>query len=1043
MVDGGPTPLDTRRVPAVGDTLGRYTLLRRLAVGGMGEVFVAAKPGPVGFGPYVALKVLRDELACDPTFVDMLVDEANISMFLNHQNVVSVLDLGADDDAYYIAMEYVQGITLERLTESFAARAKHLAVPVALYIGVELCRALKYAHTRVNHQGEPLNIVHRDVTPANILLSSQGEVKLTDFGIARAKGRIHQTQAGVLKGKFGYMAPEMVRYEQIDARADLFCAGVCLYLMLAGKHPVAGAAIMEAIQNYEERRIPPPSTLNASVSPELDAIVMRCLEPKVENRWSSAAELGDVLRDALVKDPASRAAGNDYARLVAGQIHDVAPEAFDAPVSAEQTRHLLEKARADRARARGQSVVPAPLGQDRLPHLQARIPSARPGPAAGDPRTEEDLVAAPAMQSQDLIELPTATSLPAISPDMDFGKTPALIQDGETDEQLSLHNVRAARHSLDADLDTDEQNPGDTDDSLPMLGREYEGAVPSAPATVGTEASGVAFNDSTTDSSRLRAVMVEEPSLPEAGAGGYSIDPGEESQDRTVAQAYAYEEEVIDRPLEELPDEDGATVVGHGADDLVDPGPKAQPSFAEMVASPSRPVVSATVPMPARDLAHDDLDAPTIIPDTPGPEMFDTSEWAAAELPSDGNDATLLDGIDSADVAAALSAQARALAPGASTTENPVAPHVYAQANAGGLRDSVQAGRGSAIDPASTGPQPLRGPVRLEASVPPGAVGPGVTAQPPKPASWPPPVGVPPLGAAVPVPSLSPVPFSEVAVPVPVPVVPVSVPIAPVSSFNDGEVSVGASTGRWMAGQLDAGALAWDDDAAARRAVATRNQGAGPGAWAPELAPQSYPPAGVGSVPPQHLPFPPTMQPGLQATPSGLSSQKLMLLATVLLAMLLAGGGAYAWFYTHVFWPTLNLESEPAGALVLVDGVELTGTTPVTVRVQPQTKHTIEFRRPGYKSTTREITKAVSQLGNYKLRAVFTHLIRQVHLPAEGTVFVNGEAVATGRKVELANIPAQGSVTLRVEAKGYKPYEAVFADPAEIPNSLDIPLSKL
>lgn len=990
---------------------------------------MAAKPGPVGFGPYVALKVLRDELACDPTFVDMLVDEANISMFLNHQNVVSVLDLGADDEAYYIAMEYVQGITLERLTESFAARAKHLAVPVALYVGAELCRALKYAHTRVNHQGEPLNIVHRDVTPANILLSTQGEVKLTDFGIARAKGRVHQTQAGVLKGKFGYMAPEMVRYERIDARADLFCAGVCMYLMLAGKHPVAGAAIMEAIQKYEDRLIPPPSTLNNQVSPELDAIVMRCLEPKVENRWASAAELGDVLRDALVKEPAIRAAGNDYARLIAGQIHDVAPEAFDSPVSAEQTRHLLEKARADKARESGQNVAPTPLGQDRLHNLQARIPSTRPGLDQPDPRTEENMAAVGGgtTRPEDLIELPTATSLPAISPDMDFGETPAVIMDGETDEQLYLHRVQAAQHSLQSDVDTDEQAPGDTDDSLPVLGLDSEGAVPSAPATVGSSGPNdlaVAFNDTSTDRSRLGAVMVEEPSLPEAGASGYSIALGEESQDRTVAQAYAYEEEVIDRPLEELPDEDGATVVGYGADDPEAPGPQSQPSFAAMVASPRLPM-SSTVPMPAQEMGHEDLDAPTIIPDAAGPEMFDTSEWAASELPSDGNDATLLDGIDSAQVEAALSAQARALAAGNSTTENPVASQTFGPPN-GGL----------AIDPASTGRRSLRG----EASAPPGVVGPGAIAQAPKPASWPPAVDSQPPAAVVPVPSLSPVPFSEVAVPV---------PIAPVTSFNDGEVSVGASTGRWMAGQLDAGALSWDDDAAARRAVATRNQPATPGGWGPDHAGQGFgPPAQMGSdsVAPQQIPMASPSQPGFRPPaprPSTFGGQKMMLLTTVLLAMLLAGGGAYAWFYTHVFWPTLNLESQPAGAIVFVDGVELSEATPVTVRVQPQTKHTIEFRHEGYKSTTREITKAVSQLGNYKLVAVFSHLIRQVHLPTEGTVFVNGEVVATGRKVELANIPAQGSVTLRVEAKGYKPYEAVFEDPVLIPNSLDVPLSKL
>ncbi|HXV37392.1 MAG TPA: serine/threonine-protein kinase, partial [Myxococcota bacterium] len=197
-------------MPEIGDSLGRYTLLKRLAAGGMGEVYLAAKPGPVGFGPRVALKVLREQLASDQQFIDMLVDEANISMFLNHQNVVSVLDLAEDTGTYYIAMEFVQGITVEGLLERLIAKGEKLDIPIGLYIATELCRALKYAHTRVNHAGEPLNIIHRDVTPANILLSVQGEVKLTDFGIARARARLAGTLegAGVLKGKLRYMPPE-------------------------------------------------------------------------------------------------------------------------------------------------------------------------------------------------------------------------------------------------------------------------------------------------------------------------------------------------------------------------------------------------------------------------------------------------------------------------------------------------------------------------------------------------------------------------------------------------------------------------------------------------------------------------------------------------------------------------------------------------------------------------------------------------------------------------------------------------------------------
>lgn len=322
-------------MPGVGDKLGRYTLLKRLALGGMGEVFVAAKEGPVGFGPFVALKVLRDELAVDQQFVDMLVDEANITKHLNHQNLVSVLDLGEDEGCYYMAMEFVQGITAERLIESLVERQRKLDVPLAVHIGVELCKALKYAHSRTNDAGEPLGIIHRDVTPANILLSTQGEVKLTDFGIARAKGRVHQTQAGVLKGKFGYMAPEMVRYEAIDARADLFCAGVALYLLAAGRHPVAHASVMEAIQRYETKRIPLPSEANPQITPELDGILMKALEPRPSARWQSAAELGEALQAVLLSHVEWRAQARDAASLLARRVREVAPEVFGEVVPRE------------------------------------------------------------------------------------------------------------------------------------------------------------------------------------------------------------------------------------------------------------------------------------------------------------------------------------------------------------------------------------------------------------------------------------------------------------------------------------------------------------------------------------------------------------------------------------------------------------------------------------------------------------------------------------------------------------------------------------
>jgi serine/threonine protein kinase len=268
----------------------------------------------------------------------MMIDEAKISMFLNHQNIVSVLDFAEEDGAYYIAMEYVQGTTVERLVDQLKHGKRLLDLPIGLFIGIEICRALRYAHACTNHLGEALNIVHRDVTPANVLLSIQGEVKLTDFGIARAKGRLHQTQAGVVKGKFGYLAPEIARYEQIDARADLFALGVVLYQLLAGQHPVAGASVMEAIFRFEEKQLPRPSSINPAITPEIEAIILRALEPRPEDRWSSAQELQVALQEAAMSDPGCRRGLPHAAKSLTEVLREVVPESFEDPMPAETPR---------------------------------------------------------------------------------------------------------------------------------------------------------------------------------------------------------------------------------------------------------------------------------------------------------------------------------------------------------------------------------------------------------------------------------------------------------------------------------------------------------------------------------------------------------------------------------------------------------------------------------------------------------------------------------------------------------------------------------
>ncbi len=333
----------------IGSALGDYTLLKKFAEGGMGEIYLGARLEPTGFAPPVVLKVLRDELSDDSTFVDMIVDEANIAMRLKHRNVVSVLDFGAESNTYYMAMEYVHGVSLDRLLEAHEERKVKLDLPVAFYIAMELCSALSYAHSRRDAAGNPIGLVHRDVTPANILLSSQGDVKLTDFGLARASGRNTETMPGVLKGRFGYMAPELLRYEAIDSRADVFSAGVVTYEMFSGKHPADGFSMVDALSVFQEKKWPPSSSHNPHVPEALDAILGYALDAQPGTRYQSADELGSAMRE-LVTHWARQwpEISNGRVRL-ASMMPTLFPELSEPPIRPAELEALLEIARMEEA----------------------------------------------------------------------------------------------------------------------------------------------------------------------------------------------------------------------------------------------------------------------------------------------------------------------------------------------------------------------------------------------------------------------------------------------------------------------------------------------------------------------------------------------------------------------------------------------------------------------------------------------------------------------------------------------------------------------
>ena len=275
---------------------GRYKIIKRVADGGMAEIFLATQLGREGFAKPVILKRIHSSIYADPQFRNMFIDEAHISMSLSHSNISQVLDLGVSAGRYFLALELVDGWDLGRVLHRAAAAGVRLPRELALHITAEVCRALAYAHSKT--EGEtPLGIVHRDVSPHNILLSAQGEVKLTDFGIAKAMNKREHTGTGVVKGKVAFMSPEQAMGKPIDQRSDLFSVGTVLYLMVTRSRPFEGPSDLETLLRVQKGDFPPPEATAPDLPPEVAAVVTRAMRKEPGERYQSADEmLGDVER---------------------------------------------------------------------------------------------------------------------------------------------------------------------------------------------------------------------------------------------------------------------------------------------------------------------------------------------------------------------------------------------------------------------------------------------------------------------------------------------------------------------------------------------------------------------------------------------------------------------------------------------------------------------------------------------------------------------------------------------------------------------------
>ncbi|MBX3200630.1 MAG: serine/threonine protein kinase, partial [Labilithrix sp.] len=271
--------------------LGRYNLVAELARGGMGIVYLAISEGLGGFSKLLIVKELRPDLVADPSFLQMFLEEARLAARLSHSNIIQTYEVGVEDDRHYIVMEYLDGVAFSRVLRK---KAPELTLDLHLRVLCEMLKGLHYAHTLKDFDGTPLGIVHRDVSPQNLFISFDGQVKIGDFGIAKARDSSIETNTGVLKGKPAYMAPEQVSGD-VDARADVYAAGVMLWEAVAGQRMWAGKGELEILTNVLAGTLPSVREVAPAAPPELVAILERALSKNVEDRHPSAEALLDEL----------------------------------------------------------------------------------------------------------------------------------------------------------------------------------------------------------------------------------------------------------------------------------------------------------------------------------------------------------------------------------------------------------------------------------------------------------------------------------------------------------------------------------------------------------------------------------------------------------------------------------------------------------------------------------------------------------------------------------------------------------------------------
>jgi serine/threonine protein kinase len=356
----------------------RYELLDRIGVGGMAEIFRGKAVAAGGFEKPVAIKRILPHLSQDRRFVELLIAEAKVLSLLKHRNIVQIFDVGLGDDGqYFLVMEFVDGKDLGAIQRALERRRKRLPFDLVLHIGAEICEALEHAHSARSPEGKSMSLVHRDVSPSNVLLSRAGEVKLTDFGIAKRADQ--ETQHGAVRGKFAYISPEQARNEHLDPRSDVFSVGLLLWELICNRRLFSALDDMAALRAVREPQIQRPTEIEPRLPPEIDALIMTALARDKTRRHATAGQFGAKLRslryslDSTVGDPATELAKiiESTEALERESNELIAPAPFHE-IGGESTVIRIQTADVFSARDNGASIVKAREVIDRFEEEETR-----------------------------------------------------------------------------------------------------------------------------------------------------------------------------------------------------------------------------------------------------------------------------------------------------------------------------------------------------------------------------------------------------------------------------------------------------------------------------------------------------------------------------------------------------------------------------------------------------------------------------------------------------------------------------------------------